>query len=579
MPSHLLLDILPKADSPGVVPWVAFAVGLGAVAFVYFRSQKLARRRKDPLAKPPLVSSLAQQRSVERQMQGLLVELSEMARQIGAQLDTRAGKLDVLLREADDKLSRLQVASDALANARAKVTEARLSVASQVAAARAAAPPLAAPVVAAESSQPPPPHSEAPLELPVELPLPAPALAQAPAVTPEPSPSEPAIADAPKPEPLPEMPVEFSSHAEPAPAEQPAEQPVEWPPVLPPVSRARVIKPMPAESSKPRAGGYAPAAMKQAQKVAAQIEEQMVAVPSNLISSQPEQKKPDPVHVTAISARSAATSSSSQSPYHPVTLPPPPTLTPPAAAADAERAAQPVEMPHRNGAVCAESQPKTEPASLPPLKSISTNPISAIDAGLANVAALSPEAFGAFDPGEPSPPPHHNPDHNRPDRDGPDRDRLSTQPSPMPPPAPSLPQTFSMSGFSKLPVSNGGDTTQASDSNSPPFRSDGASFGFAAAQAARFGPAKWPKAASDPLPPPMPLRTPAPAPAPSPSSWPGSELLLPTSAPLPPDPRHVAVYQLADQGLTINAIAQQVDRPMGEIELILALRPRQERLA
>jgi hypothetical protein len=63
------------------------------------------------------------------------------------------------------------------------------------------------------------------------------------------------------------------------------------------------------------------------------------------------------------------------------------------------------------------------------------------------------------------------------------------------------------------------------------------------------------------------------------SSWPGSELLLPTSAPLPPDPRHVAVYQLADQGLTINAIAQQVDRPMGEIELILALRPRQERLA
>jgi hypothetical protein len=136
-----------------------------------------------------------------------------------------------------------------------------------------------------------------------------------------------------------------------------------------------------------------------------------------------------------------------------------------------------------------------------------------------------------------------------------------------------------MSGFSKLPVGNGGDTTQANDSNSPPFRSDGASFGFASSQAARFGPAKWPKAASNPLPPPMPLRTPAPAPAPSPSSWPGSELLLPTSAPLPPDPRHVAVYQLADQGLTINAIAQQVDRPMGEIELILALRPRQERLA
>jgi DNA-binding NarL/FixJ family response regulator len=38
------------------------------------------------------------------------------------------------------------------------------------------------------------------------------------------------------------------------------------------------------------------------------------------------------------------------------------------------------------------------------------------------------------------------------------------------------------------------------------------------------------------------------------------------------DPRHVQVYTLADQGRTPLEIAQQLNRPSGEIELILALR-------
>jgi DNA-binding NarL/FixJ family response regulator len=64
-------------------------------------------RRKDPLTRPG-GSSLSQERSVERQMQNLLVELSEMTRQISAQLDTRAAKLELLIREADEKIDRLQ---------------------------------------------------------------------------------------------------------------------------------------------------------------------------------------------------------------------------------------------------------------------------------------------------------------------------------------------------------------------------------------------------------------------------------------------------------------------------------------
>jgi DNA-binding NarL/FixJ family response regulator len=38
------------------------------------------------------------------------------------------------------------------------------------------------------------------------------------------------------------------------------------------------------------------------------------------------------------------------------------------------------------------------------------------------------------------------------------------------------------------------------------------------------------------------------------------------------DPRNVQVYALADQGRTPLEIAQQLNRPSGEIELILALR-------
>jgi DNA-binding NarL/FixJ family response regulator len=40
------------------------------------------------------------------------------------------------------------------------------------------------------------------------------------------------------------------------------------------------------------------------------------------------------------------------------------------------------------------------------------------------------------------------------------------------------------------------------------------------------------------------------------------------------DPRHAEVYALADQGQSAYDIANQLGRPRGEIELILALRPR-----
>ena len=43
-----------------------------------------------------------------------------------------------------------------------------------------------------------------------------------------------------------------------------------------------------------------------------------------------------------------------------------------------------------------------------------------------------------------------------------------------------------------------------------------------------------------------------------------------------PDPRHVEIYTLADQGIAMHEIAQRLKRPSGEVELILALRPRRK---
>ena len=91
---------------PSGTQWLVVCAGILTIAYAVLRSGR--RKKADPLANPPAQASLAQQRSVERQMQTLLVELSEMAREITAKLDTRSTKLALLIDDADDKAARLQ---------------------------------------------------------------------------------------------------------------------------------------------------------------------------------------------------------------------------------------------------------------------------------------------------------------------------------------------------------------------------------------------------------------------------------------------------------------------------------------
>ena len=87
--------------------WVVIALTLGTLIYVALIRPAM-NKKKDPLAKQPSFSSLSQQRNVDRQMQNLLVELSEMARQISAQLDTRSLKLETLIQDADERIGLLK---------------------------------------------------------------------------------------------------------------------------------------------------------------------------------------------------------------------------------------------------------------------------------------------------------------------------------------------------------------------------------------------------------------------------------------------------------------------------------------
>jgi hypothetical protein len=101
----LAINVFNDANAPYII------LGLGAFIVLYIVIRPMMRRKNDPFQKPFAARSLTQQRSVERQMESLLVELSEMSRQMSAQLDTRATRLELLIKEADEKIEAIQRAT------------------------------------------------------------------------------------------------------------------------------------------------------------------------------------------------------------------------------------------------------------------------------------------------------------------------------------------------------------------------------------------------------------------------------------------------------------------------------------
>lgn len=100
---------LADIDALGFSPaWIVLVSAVLFVMYLTFRP-----KRRDPLASQPFRTSLAQQKSLERDMQNVIVELSEITRQMSAQIETRALKLEQIIRDADAKIVELQQATEA----------------------------------------------------------------------------------------------------------------------------------------------------------------------------------------------------------------------------------------------------------------------------------------------------------------------------------------------------------------------------------------------------------------------------------------------------------------------------------
>jgi hypothetical protein len=98
--------------------WAVLAFGIVAILyFVVIRPMRKGKSQRDPLERKPTKSSLAQQRAIERDMGNLLVQYEEMIRRMTAQLDIRATKLELLIREAEEKIAQLKALTSAISPA------------------------------------------------------------------------------------------------------------------------------------------------------------------------------------------------------------------------------------------------------------------------------------------------------------------------------------------------------------------------------------------------------------------------------------------------------------------------------
>lgn len=110
-PMHVLPLLVTTPDTP--TEWLPLAaLAFGALYIFVYRPMK-KKRKSDPMSDTPARTTLAQHRHVEREMETLLVELSEMSRKMTAQIDSRSTKLQLLIEEADQKIEQLRAAQAA----------------------------------------------------------------------------------------------------------------------------------------------------------------------------------------------------------------------------------------------------------------------------------------------------------------------------------------------------------------------------------------------------------------------------------------------------------------------------------
>lgn len=110
-PSRLLADGI----TPSQISMMVVIAGLSALMLILTR-RRVRRGQNSPRAYArEQIARLRQEREVQHQVQGVMVELNQLSRQINAQVDTRYAKLQAVIRHADERidvLTRLVHAAD-----------------------------------------------------------------------------------------------------------------------------------------------------------------------------------------------------------------------------------------------------------------------------------------------------------------------------------------------------------------------------------------------------------------------------------------------------------------------------------
>ena len=101
---------LLAATEPPSDPTTTYVIMGAACLFIVYVMMRITKRsaKREPEQTFFPRSSLSGERRAQQDMEHLLVELSKMSREMSAQLDTRAAKLEALVQDADERIARLE---------------------------------------------------------------------------------------------------------------------------------------------------------------------------------------------------------------------------------------------------------------------------------------------------------------------------------------------------------------------------------------------------------------------------------------------------------------------------------------
>ncbi|MCW5776890.1 MAG: hypothetical protein KIS87_10665 [Phycisphaeraceae bacterium] len=111
--SLLMLAAATPARPPvGPLPGLLIAAGLMIILFIAMRKvqQRIAARAQQEMSPRERIEAIRTQAAERDSAEAVMADMHDLARELAAQLEARAAKLEKLLRDADERLARLEAA-------------------------------------------------------------------------------------------------------------------------------------------------------------------------------------------------------------------------------------------------------------------------------------------------------------------------------------------------------------------------------------------------------------------------------------------------------------------------------------